>query len=68
MAVRYRSTACNDGKIRANECRGIYICTMLSVAEFRYNHFSSPKEYQRQLLSHKSTSVDSTIPAAIGHA
>ena len=37
MALRYRSNACDDGKIRANECRGKYICTMLSVAEFGYN-------------------------------
>ena len=33
-ALRYRSNACDDGKIRANEYRGKFICTMLSVAEF----------------------------------
>ena len=28
------SNVCDDGKIRANECRGKFICTMLSAAEF----------------------------------
>ena len=39
MAMRYRSTACDNGKIRANECKGKYIWAMLSVAEFGYNQF-----------------------------
>ena len=29
-----KSIVCDDGKIRANECRGKFICTMLSAAEF----------------------------------
>ena len=28
------SVACDGGKIRANECRGKFICTMPSAAEF----------------------------------
>ena len=28
------SIVCDNGKIRANECRGKFICTMLSAAEF----------------------------------
>ena len=28
------SNVCDNGKIRANECRGKFICTMLSAAEF----------------------------------
>ena len=34
MAVRSHSTACDDGKIRTNEYRGKFICTMLSAVEF----------------------------------
>ena len=28
------SVGCDDGKIRANECKGKFICTLLSAAEF----------------------------------
>ena len=35
MAMPTRgSVGCDDGKIRANECKGKFICTLLSAAEF----------------------------------